>query len=96
MGDPSTSCTLLRATDEFPGITFSVKVGGTIAKQIEFVKTMAFKIDIVPIKGADGFYAGEGDSVYWEGKGNLYQTTATIDGDSRTAALKLMKLWQGL
>ena len=55
-----------------------------------------FNIDIVPLAGADGFYAGEGDSVYWEGNGNLYQTSATIDGDSRTAALNLMKVWQGL
>jgi len=89
------TCTLLRATDEFPGISFTLKPGGTIAGQIEFVKTN-FQIDIVPLEGAEGFYAGEGDSVYWESNGNPYQTSATIDGDSRIAALNLMKAWQGL
>lgn len=88
------TCTLLRAVDEFPGITLSLVPGGTIAGQIAFAKTN-FDIDIIPLEGADGFYAGEGDSVYWEGNGNLYQAGATIsgDGDARTASLNLLKAW---
>jgi len=86
------SCTLLRGTDDFPGITFTLVPGGTIAGQIEFAKTN-FSIDIVPLDGADGFYAGEGNSVYWEGNGALYQSSATIDGDSRTASLNMLKAW---
>ena len=89
------TCTLLRATDDFPGVAFTLTPGGTITGQIDFVKTN-FSIDIVPLEGAEGFYAGEGESVYWEGNGNLYQTSATIDGDSQMAALNLMKVWQGL
>ena len=89
------SCTLLVAPDDFPGVSFTLFPGGTIAGQIEFVKTN-FSIDIVPLDGADGFYAGEGNTVYWEGNGNLYQAGATIDGDSRTASLNLLKTWQGL
>ncbi len=87
------SCNLVRTTDDFPGIVFTATPGRTIAAQIEFVSTN-FGIDIVPLEGADGFYKGEGDSV--ELNGTLYQTNATIDGDSRTASLNLMKLWLGL
>jgi len=89
------SCTLQRATDDFPGITFTLIPGGTIAAQIEFAKTN-FDIDIIPLDGAEGFYAGEGDSVYWEGNGNLYQASASIDGDSRTASLNMLKAWLGM
>lgn len=89
------TCTLLRAGDDFPGITFSATPGQTIAAQIEYVKN-TFAIDIVPLDGAAGFYAGEGNSVYYELNGTLYQTNATIDGDSRTASLNLMKVWLGL
>ena len=94
VGDPGfqQTCTLLRATDDFPGISFTLVPGGTIAGQIEFVKTN-FDIDIVPLEGADGFYAGEGDSVYWEGNGSLYQVQASIDGDSQTASLNLLEAW---
>ena len=97
VGDPGfqQTCTLLRATDDFPGITFTLTPGGTIAGQTEFAKTN-FDIDIVPLEGADGFYAGEGNSVYYEGNGNLYQASATIDGDSRTASLNMLKAWLGL
>ena len=52
-----------------------------------------FKIDIVPLPGFEGYYAGEGDSVYVERNGVLYQTSATIDGDSRAASQKLMEAW---
>jgi len=71
--------------------------GGTIAGQIAFAKSN-FNIDIIPLDGADGFYAGEGNSVYWEGNGNLYQTSATLsgDGDARTASLNLLKAWLGM
>lgn len=88
------SCTLLRSADEFPGVTLTLVPGGTIAGQIEFVKTN-FNIDIVPLDGADGFYAGEGDSVYWEGNGNLYQAQAVLsgDGDARAASLALLQAW---
>lgn len=86
------SCTLLRGTDDFPGITFTYTPGATIAGQIEFVKTN-FNIDIIPLEGQDGFYAGEGDSVYWEGNGALYQTSAVIDGDSRGASLRMLQAW---
>ena len=89
------SCTLLRASDDFPGITFTATPGLTIAAQIEYVKN-TFAIDIVPLDGAAGFYAGEGNSVYYELNGTLYQTGATIDGDSRTASLNLMKVWLDL
>lgn len=89
------SCTLQRATDDFPGITFTLVPGGTIAAAIAFAKTN-FNIDIVPLDGAEGFYAGEGNSVYWEGDGSLYQSNATIDGDSRTASLNMLKLWLGM
>ena len=96
VGDPGyqQTCTLLRAADEFPGITLTLVPGGTIAAKTEFAKTN-FNIDIVPLAGADGFYAGEGDSVYWEGNGNLYQTSATLsgDGDARAASLNLLKAW---
>lgn len=97
IGDPGfqQSCTLLRGTDDFPGISFTFTPGATIAGQIEFVKTN-FNIDIVPLEGADGFYAGEGDSVYWEGNGALYQASAVIDGDSRTASLNMLKAWLGM
>ena len=89
------SCTLLRGTDDFPGITFTYTPGATMAGQIEFVKTN-FGIDIVPLEGAEGFYAGEGNSVYWEGNGALYQASATIDGDSRAASLNMLKAWLAL
>ena len=88
------SCTLLRAADDFPGVTLTLIPGGTIAGQTEFAKTN-FNIDIVPLDGADGFYAGEGNSVYWEGNGNLYQASASLsgDGDARTASLSLLEAW---
>ncbi|MEQ1701604.1 MAG: hypothetical protein ABMA25_15960 [Ilumatobacteraceae bacterium] len=89
------SCTLLRGTDDFPGITFTYTPGATIAGQIEFAKTN-FNIDIVPLEEADGFYAGEGDSAYWEGNGALYQTSAVIDGDSRGASLRMLQAWLGM
>jgi len=91
------TCTLLRAVDDFPGITLTLIPGGTIAGQIAFAKSN-FNIDIIPLDGADGFYAGEGNSVYWEGNGNLYQTSATLsgDGDARTASLNLLKAWLGM
>ena len=75
IGEPGglQSCTLQRATDDFAGISFTLFPGGTIAGQIEYAKT-TFQIDIVPLEGADGFYAGEGESVYHEANGNLYQT----------------------
>ena len=97
IGDPGfqQSCTLLRANDDFPGITFTATPGLTIAGQIEFVKN-TFSIDIVPLDGAPGFFAGEGNSVYYEQSGTLYQTSATIDGDSRTASLNMMKVWLGV
>jgi hypothetical protein len=90
------SCTLARAVDDFPGITFTLIPGGTIAAQTEFAKTN-FNVDIVPLEGADGFYAGEGTSVYWEGNGNLYQASASLsgDGDARTASLNLLRAWVG-
>ena len=96
-GEPGSlqSCILLRATDDFAGITFTLIPGGTIANQIEYAKT-TFDIDIVPLDGAEGFYAGEGNSVYWEGNGALYQAGATIDGDSRTASLNMLKAWLAL
>lgn len=76
-----------------PGETRSLP-GGTIAAQTEFAKTN-FNIDISPLEGADGFYAGEGNSVYWEGNGNLYQASASLsgDGDARTASLNLLQAW---
>jgi hypothetical protein len=88
------SCTLLRAVDDFPGVTLTLTPGGTIAGQTEFAKTN-FNIDIVPLDGADGFYAGEGSSVYWEGNGNLYQASASLSGDAdaRTASLNLLQAW---
>ncbi len=89
------SCNLLRATDDFPGIVFTATPGRTIGAQIDFVSTN-FGIDIVPLEGEAGFYKGEGDSVYYELNGTLYQTSATIDGDSRAASVNLMKLWLGL
>lgn len=89
------TCTLLDGTDDFPGITFTLIPGRTIAAQTEFVKTN-FNIDIVPLEGADGFYAGEGNTVYWEGNGSLYNAGATIDGDSRTASLNMLKAWLGM
>ena len=89
------SCTLQRARDDFPGITFTMTPGRTIAQQIEFAKTN-FNIDIVPLVGADGFFQGEGDSVYYEANSTLYQTSASIDGDSRAASLNLLKVWLGL
>ena len=97
IGDPGfqQSCNLLRGTDDFPGIVFTYTPGLTIAAQIDFVRTN-FNIDIVPLEGQDGFYAGEGDSVYWEGNGALYQTSAVIDGDSRTASLNMLKAWLGM
>ena len=51
----------------------------------------------MPLDGADGFYAGEGNSVYREGNGNLYQASASLsgDGDARTASLNLLKAWVG-
>ncbi|MBK9971094.1 MAG: hypothetical protein IPP16_10295 [Acidimicrobiaceae bacterium] len=48
------------------------------------------------LEGADGFYAGEGESVYHEANGNLYQTQASVDGDSRAASLSLLRVWLGL
>ncbi len=94
IGEPGSqqTCTFLRATDDFPGITLSVSPGATIAGKTKFVKTN-FNIDIVPLAGFEGYYAGEGDSVYVERKGVLYQTSATIDGDSRAASQKLMEAW---
>ena len=89
------TCTLLRANDDFPGITFTATPGQTMAAQIDYVKN-TFSIDIVPLDGAPGFFAGEGDTVYYELNGTLYQTGAVIDGDSRTASLNLMKVWLGL
>lgn len=89
------TCTLLLANDGFPGVTFTATPERTIAAQIEFVKS-TFSIDIVPLEGAPGFYAGEGNTVYYELSGTLYQTGASIDGDSRTASLNLMKVWLGL
>jgi hypothetical protein len=89
------TCMLLRATDDFPGITFILTPGGTIADQSEFVSNN-YGIEIVPLDGVAGFYAGEGDSVYWEGNGNLYQASATIDGDSRNASLKMLQAWLAL
>lgn len=88
------SCTLARAVDDFPGISFTLFPGGTIAAQTEFAKTN-FNIDIIPLEGADGFYAGEGNSVYWEGNGNLYQASASLsgDGDARVASLNLLQAW---
>ena len=83
----------LARSDDFPGITLTLTPGGTIAGQTEFAKTN-FNIDIVPLDGADGFYAGEGNSVYWEGNGNLYQASASLsgDGDARVASLDLLRL----
>jgi len=97
IGEPGglQSCTLQRATDDFAGISFTLFPGGTIAGQIEYAKT-TFQIDIVPLEGADGFYAGEGESVYHEANGNLYQTQASVDGDSRAASLSLLRVWLGL
>ncbi|CAN5633703.1 hypothetical protein BH10ACT2_BH10ACT2_28970 [soil metagenome] len=89
------SCTLLRANDDFPGITFTATPGQTIAAQIEYVQN-TFAIAIVPLDGAPGFYSGEGNTVYYEQNGTLYQTGATIAGDSRTASLNMMKVWLGL
>ncbi len=91
------SCTLLRAADDFGGIVLTLFPGVTIAGQTSFAKTN-FNIDIVPLDGADGFYAGEGNSVYWEGNGNLYQANATISGtgDARIASLNLLKAWLGM
>ena len=88
------TCNLLRAVDDFPGITLTLVPGGTIAGLIEYVKTN-FNIDIIPIADADGFYAGEGNSVYWEGNGSLYQASATLsgDGDARVASLNLLQAW---
>ena len=95
-GEPGSlqSCVLLRA-DDFAGIVLTLMPARTIAAQTEYAKT-TFNIDIVPLEGAAGFYKGEGDSVYYEANGNLYQTSASIDGDSRTASLNLMKVWLGL
>lgn len=88
------TCTLLRAVDDFPGVALTLVPGGTIAGQIAFVKTN-FNIDIIPLDGADGFYAGEGNSVYWEGNGSLYQASATLSGDAdpRAASLALLQAW---
>ena len=96
VGDPGAqqSCNLLLATNGSTGLVFTLFPGGTIAGQTEFAKT-TFGFDIVPLDGADGFYAGEAYSVYWEGNGNLYQAAATIDGDSRAASLRVLKAWIG-
>ena len=85
---------MLRAADDFPGVDLTLVPGGTIAASIEFAKTN-FNIDVIPLEGADGFYAGPGNSVYWEGNGNLYQASATLsgDGDARAASLALLQAW---
>lgn len=98
-GDPGflQGCTLLRAADDFPGITFSFTPDRTIDAQIEYVSS-TFGIDIVPMPGADGFYIGEGNSVYYELDGDLYQTGASLsgDGDPQAAAVNMMNAWLGL
>ena len=98
-GEPgyAQGCTLLRAADEFPGITFSFTPDRSIDDQIAFVSTN-FGIDIVPLPGADGFYIGEGNSVYYVLDGDLYQTSASLsgDGDPQAAAVNMMNAWLGL
>ena len=89
------TCGLIVTTTGGQDVGFTLIPNGTIAAQIEFIKINFpdWSIDIVPLEGAEGFYAGEGDSVYWEGNGGLYQVQALIDGDSRTASLNLLKAW---
>lgn len=98
-GEPgyAQGCTLLRAADDFPGITFNFTPDRSIDDQIEFVSSN-FDIDIVPLPGADGFYIGEGNSVYYVLDGDLYQTSASLsgDGDPQAAAVNMMNAWLGL
>ncbi len=97
-GDPgyAQGCTLLRAADDFPGITFNFTPDRSIDDQIAYVSTN-FGIDIVPLEGVEGFYVGEGNSVYYVLDGDLYQTGATINGDDpQTAAVNMMTAWLGL
>lgn len=87
------TCSYLRAADDFPAISFHVVYGQTIAQQIEYVKN-TFSIDITPMADEPGFYLGEGNSVYYESDGNLYQTQATIDESGPgQAAVLLMRIW---
>ena len=94
VGDPGEqqTCTFLRATDDFPGVVFTIAPGATVEGKAKFIKTN-FNIDVVPLDGAEGYFAGEGNSVYAERNGSLYQTSASIDGDSRAASKRLMTTW---
>ena len=97
-GDPgyAQGCTLLRAADDFPGITFSFTPDRSIDDQIEYVSTN-FGIDIVPLAGVDGFYVGEGNSCTTCSTETSTRPRATINGDDpQTAAVNMMKAWLGL
>ena len=89
------SCGLIVSTTGGQDVSLGLIPNWTIDAQIKAIDAMFpdSNTEIVPLEGAEGFYAGEGMTVYWEGNGSLYQTQALIDGDSRTAALNLLKAW---
>ena len=90
------TCGLIVSATGGQDVTFTLMPNWTIAAQIKFIETNFpnyDNMDIVALEGAEGFYAGEGESVYWEGNGGVYQVQALIDGDSRTASLDLLKAW---
>ena len=92
------TCGLIVSTTGGQDVGFTLIPNWTIASQIEFFEANFpdSSMDIVPLDGAEGFYAGEGESVYWEGNGSVYQVQALIDGDSRTAALDLLRAWSAI
>ena len=90
------TCGLIVSATGGQDVTFTLTPNWTIAAQIKFIEVNFpnyNNLDIVALEGAEGFYAGEGESVYWEGNGGLYQVQALIDGDSRTASLDLLRAW---
>ena len=89
------TCGLIVSSTGGQDVGFTLIPNWTIDAQIKFIEANFpdSSMDIVPLEGAEGFYAGEGESVYWEGNGSVYQVQALIDGDSRTAGLNLLKAW---
>ena len=90
------TCGLIASVTGGKDVTFTLSPNWTIAAQIKFIEENFANydnMDIVALEGAEGFYAGEGESVYWEGNGGVYQVQALVDGDSRTASLDLLRAW---
>ena len=90
------TCSYLSEGSGGQDVSFSASYGRTIAMQTEYLKE-TLSVDVTPLEGADGFYDGEGDSVYYELDGNLYQVQALLpEGDNVAAAVSLLRLWLGV